>query len=114
MDDGTIARHAGTGQWEALPSPPKLRYVRTASPIGEGFIFGGSAQVNFISYRFGQYFPAIGFCDAESLTPEEIAVSHLAAFADRALIGATLQSFDSPLGIVILELEEEAGTCSQQ
>jgi hypothetical protein len=113
MDDGTIARNTGSDQWEAIPLAPPLRFVRTLAPVGDGFVFGASAEFNFLSYQFGQYFPAIGFCEGEVLTPDAIAASHLTSFADGSLIAATLQGFNSPLGIVILELEEEAGTCSQ-
>jgi hypothetical protein len=109
MDDGSLAVRADQG-WTPLFGGPDVRYVRTLLAEGDGFLFGASTEVNFLSYGFGQYLPEIGFCEPRTLT--DLAAIFVAPLGEDTFLATTLQSFDYPLELTLLDRTARSGDCT--
>jgi hypothetical protein len=107
--DGIYVEDSG---WTMLPTTERILWVRTFSPLGEGFMYGGSSMVNFSGSSFAQYYPEVGFCPSVVYT--DYAVSDLAPLGKDALVALTLAEFDRPLGIVLLERRHPPQECSSR
>lgn len=109
-DDGSVFIDEGGGSWRPLPGTGEQYFTRTIAPINGGFIYGASLEMNFLEYRFTQYFADLGHCPEERLT--DYAATQLVPFADGSLLAATVSDFGDPMGLTLLELAAPAGDCS--
>jgi hypothetical protein len=96
--------------WMPLPMKDPLLYVRVFWPLGDGFLYGGATMVNFLGYKFGQYFPSTGYCPQTMYT--DIAVMLLGPLGDHHLIGMMQGDFEAPTQLVVLEQTHPPHECS--
>jgi hypothetical protein len=57
-------------QWTPIEDTMLTHYPRAITPIADGFLYGTSTALNWLESGIGQYYPRVGACPLEVLTPE--------------------------------------------
>jgi hypothetical protein len=108
-DDGELNLFED-GEWVPLGGVRDTVYTRSLAPVGDGLIFSTGTEINFLEYRYGQYYPALGTCPLQELT--DYAAGIMTAFGDGSVLAVTLADFEAPVEPVILELQVPPHACS--
>jgi hypothetical protein len=112
LGGGGIWSQTAVGQpWTQVPSQTLLYFVRTIYPLGDGFMFEASTEVNFFGHVFGEWFPSTGIvCPIGDLT--DTAALAILPVGGGNLAALTLADFEAPLEITLLRQTHEPHECS--
>lgn len=97
-------------RWVLLGGVRDTVYARSLAPVADGLIFSAGTEINFLEYRYGQYYPALGTCPLQELT--DYAAGIMTAFGNGSVLAVTLSDFEAPVEPVILELQVPPHACS--